>query len=106
MSSVADFGMNRNKSDWFRMNFNPKLLPEIKLVLVTVSTWMGDRLRTYRWHFFFISFPKKYQTIYYFSTCMSTISFCAFLHVLKTKKQSRVVDFFSYILGNKMIQLQ
>ena len=23
----TDFGMNRNKSDWFGMNFNPKLLP-------------------------------------------------------------------------------
>ena len=23
----SDFGMNRKKSDWFRMNFNPKLLP-------------------------------------------------------------------------------
>ena len=23
----TDFGMNRNKSDWFGMNFNQKLLP-------------------------------------------------------------------------------
>ena len=23
----TDFGMNQNKSDWFGMNFNPKLLP-------------------------------------------------------------------------------
>ena len=22
------FGINRNESDWFGMNFNPKLLPE------------------------------------------------------------------------------
>ena len=26
MSSDADFGMNRNKSDWFGMNLNPNLL--------------------------------------------------------------------------------
>ena len=24
MSSDTDFGINRNKSDWFRMNINPK----------------------------------------------------------------------------------
>ena len=26
MRSDINFGMNRNKSDWFGMNFNPKLL--------------------------------------------------------------------------------
>ena len=39
----TDFGMNRNKSDWFGMNFNPKLLPgQVKIddfqVLIRVFT--------------------------------------------------------------------
>ena len=28
MSSNTDFGINGNKSDWFGMNFDPKILPE------------------------------------------------------------------------------
>ena len=33
ISADTDFGMNRNKFDWFGMNFNPTLLPE------RVSKW-------------------------------------------------------------------
>ena len=28
----TDFGINRNNSDWFRINFNPKLLPGFRMV--------------------------------------------------------------------------